>query len=226
MLVSFFRCTVRSKFIPHVSLSGLKFSVRNGISTSTVHPISLRWTRSVQTPSHARFWPFDTHERVGHVAERIRLEEVAGAGVEEGVDGPPDLVVRGKPLVPPALVGDPPVRLGVVRGHADVQRRAIVGDADFGLFRRRAAVVRVDLDEVAGGHGPAPHRLVEPAVEVDPFVGFHPRRPEWFAVRRCRWQAACCPASARSSTAEDEGEETRKPRDLAARNDHEADASP
>jgi hypothetical protein len=57
MLFSFLRESVRDTLIPHVSLFGLKFSVRNGISTSKLHPVLLRWTRSFQIPSHCRFWP-------------------------------------------------------------------------------------------------------------------------------------------------------------------------
>ena len=37
MLFSFLRESVREMLMPHVSLFGLKFSVRNGISTSKLH---------------------------------------------------------------------------------------------------------------------------------------------------------------------------------------------
>jgi hypothetical protein len=57
MLFSFFRDSVRDMLMPQLSLFGLKFSVRNGIWTSTLQPVSLRCTRSSQMPSHCRFWP-------------------------------------------------------------------------------------------------------------------------------------------------------------------------
>ena len=44
--------------MPQVSLSGLKLSVRNGISISMVQPRSSWSTRAFQMPSHARFMPF------------------------------------------------------------------------------------------------------------------------------------------------------------------------
>ena len=58
MLSSFLRRTVRWKLIPHLSLFGSKFSVRNGISISIVQPSSLCRTRAFQMPSHARLSPF------------------------------------------------------------------------------------------------------------------------------------------------------------------------
>jgi hypothetical protein len=51
---SFFLRTVRWKLMPQASLVGLKFNVRNGISTSIVQPMSLRVTRAFQIPSHCR----------------------------------------------------------------------------------------------------------------------------------------------------------------------------
>ena len=39
MVFSFLRESVRERLKPHVSLLGLKFSVRNGISTSKLHPV-------------------------------------------------------------------------------------------------------------------------------------------------------------------------------------------
>ncbi len=57
-LSSLFRRTVRWKLIPQAGASGEKLSVRNGISISATHPMSLRRTRAVQMPSHCRlFWP-------------------------------------------------------------------------------------------------------------------------------------------------------------------------
>ncbi len=162
-----------------------------------------------------------SHQRVGHVSEWIGLEEVAAAGVEEGVDGPPNLVVGGQALVPPALIGDPLVGLGVVRGHAEIQRVAIVGDAHFGFLGGRGPVVRVYLDEVAGGHGALPHRLVEAPVHRHAFVGLDARgrngSPFPVAVD---WPLLTGLGARRA--AEDEGEQTRKPGDFAWRNHHEA----
>jgi hypothetical protein len=107
MLFSFLRDNVRDTLMPQVSLFGLKFSVRNGISTSKLHPVLLRCTRSFQMPSHWRFWPFVPHQRVGHRPRWIGLEEIAGAPVEECVDGPLDLVVLLQEFVAALLV---PVR--------------------------------------------------------------------------------------------------------------------
>jgi hypothetical protein len=42
MVFSFLRESVRERLKPHVSLLGLKFSVRNGISTSKLHPVLVR----------------------------------------------------------------------------------------------------------------------------------------------------------------------------------------
>ena len=57
IVFSFLREMLREMLKPHVSLFGLKFSVRKGIATSNAHPLALRLTRSSQMPSHCRFWP-------------------------------------------------------------------------------------------------------------------------------------------------------------------------
>jgi hypothetical protein len=52
------RRTVRWKLMPHPSAFGSKLSVLNGISISSVHPMSLRSALPVQMPSHCRLLKF------------------------------------------------------------------------------------------------------------------------------------------------------------------------
>ena len=119
-LSSFLRRTVRWKLIPQVSLAGLKFSVRNGISTSSVHPISLREARPVQMPSHWRLLTLPAPcSAVAHQPRRVHLEVVGRARIEIGVDRPDEAVVRGQRLVAAPLIAEPRVGVGVETRDAD-----------------------------------------------------------------------------------------------------------
>jgi hypothetical protein len=163
MLTSLLRCSVRSMLKPQVSLFGLKLNVRNGSSTSSVQPVSIRRARPVQMPS------------VGHRAFGIHLEEIAGAGVEKGVDRPPDLVVGAERLIAATLLADDRIRLGVVRHHTEIQGIAVERDSYVGAFGRRLTVVRIDLDEIPRGLRARPDSLVQAAVDLDRLVIRQPR---------------------------------------------------
>jgi hypothetical protein len=114
----------------------------------------------------------DAHQCIGHGAGRIRFEEVAGASIEKGIDGPLDLVVLLKKFIAALLIaGQPLTGFGVMTDDAQVKSVAVEGDAEFRLLTRRSAVVRIDLDEVGADLRALPDCLVKIAVECDRLFG-------------------------------------------------------
>ena len=109
-------------------------------------------------------------QRVAHQARRVHFEEVAGLLIVERVDVPHEPVVRLQELVPPSLVSEPALRLGVEAGDPHVERLPGEHDAHFGLLGGRRAVVGILLHESGRRHGARPHGFIQSAVEHDGLV--------------------------------------------------------
>ena len=111
----------------------------------------------------------------GHAAEqqtialhavRVDVENVAGAPVVIGVEQELDVVVVEHALSLHELRALDQRRLPITEPRADVEILIVAGEEEFRGLARRLAIARSELLEVANGHGAAPERLVEPAVDA------------------------------------------------------------
>ena len=107
------------------------------------------------------------HQRITHQTRRVHLEEVSGARVEEGVDGPHEPIVGRQELVAAALVPEPLLRLRVVAEDPEVQAVPAECHPHLRGLGGRPTVRRIDLDEICGRCHRLPELLIETAVQGD-----------------------------------------------------------
>lgn len=116
---------------------------------------------------------------VGDDARHVDGEAERGLPVTARVDADLDAVRLDVAIA----AREPADDLGLLRAvDADVEVVAVVRDADDGALARRVAAHGELLREGVGGLGPAPHRVVEPAVEDWRLLGAH--GPEVGSQRR------------------------------------------
>ena len=116
-------------------------------------------------PARVHLAAFVGNLRVGFRAERVDGEDVAIAPIGEGVEDHLEAVLLAGREILSNVVDDDAARRGIAAEHADVERVAVEGDAHFGRFGGRLALMRLGLHEVGGRHADPPNLLVERAVE-------------------------------------------------------------
>ena len=84
-----------------------------------------------------------------------------------GVEIDPDVVVVRERRIAPHVLGDDPLRIGVVADDPEVEGPLVLDDADFGVLGGRDPVEGRVLPEPCGRHGVLPHRLVQDPVDLD-----------------------------------------------------------
>ena len=146
-----------------------KRRVRNGIASSAYQPLA-----TMRVLGEPEAVPVDVgvaavvhHLRVPFRAHRVDREHVAVALVVEGVEHDLEHVGSRGVEVLLQIADDDVGGRAVVGEDAEIQRLLVVGDAHFGLLRRRLPFVRLALQEAAGDRRVAPDRLVERAVDRD-----------------------------------------------------------
>ena len=107
------------------------------------------------------------HQGVSHQAGRVHFEEVSGLLVEERVHDPHQAIVGPQEFVALHRVAEHALGLGIEVVHAHVQIVAVEDEAHLRAFGGCAAENRILLNEISGGHGALPDRLVQHAVEND-----------------------------------------------------------
>ena len=108
-----------------------------------------------------------TDEFVHPRADRVGLELERVAPVRKRVEQQRDAVVRVQHGVAVEARRDDRVGVGVVTGHADVQRGGRVQDTDLRGLRGGCALVGLALPEIVGDRRGLPRRLVQSAVQDD-----------------------------------------------------------
>ena len=152
--VSFSRPICRTTAKPNVALSaGWKRSCENGMRNSARQPSVSRETATSQTASQPlSSLPSFDHARSSFTPAGIDAELEGGAPIVERVDDHAQPVGRGIGVAARAQA-DEPIGLGVVRADGDIEVGRVVDDLDVRGERRRCAVLRIALAEVADrGH--------------------------------------------------------------------------
>jgi hypothetical protein len=89
-----------------------------------------------------------------------------------------ETVVRSQAGIPAHLLGRDPLGFPVVAGGPQVEALPVVEQPDLGALGGGLALLRLPLEKSIRRHRPAPHRIIEAAVEdrglsrVDPY-SFH-----------------------------------------------------
>ena len=123
------------------------------------------------------------HQRVGHQAGGVHLEEIPRLLVQECVHGPHEAVVGAQELVALAGVALQLVGLGIEADHTHVEVILVERESDFGALGGLGAEDGVLLHELARARRARPHGFVERAVENDGFSGRHPFRTDHALAR-------------------------------------------